>query len=227
MGTGARPLAAHNTAGSSRESRECYLQFFLVTSLLTSFLPLLNKLAQHTSLGDCTTLPTSTFLSVGPFSLHSFQSPWASLMELSPAATMNADLPERFRGQRRAQHQPELPPNFELKLNLDIRKYVHKQEQISNSALEGTWSSLTEIPTSAEVALAQGDEVELVPNKRRGKWKNKERYLKAHYELLREDAVSPLRDAVDKIRRDPDMTDDPSMSVYEKVKGVLVAASIC
>ncbi|KAI9872611.1 MAG: hypothetical protein M1823_008128, partial [Watsoniomyces obsoletus] len=45
----------------------------------------------------------------------------------------------------------------------------------------------------------------------------KDKYLKAHYELHREDAVSPLRDAVDKFRKDPDMSDDKSLHIYEKV----------
>ncbi|KAL4763795.1 putative DEAD box helicase involved in nonsense mediated decay [Aspergillus foveolatus] len=45
----------------------------------------------------------------------------------------------------------------------------------------------------------------------------KDAYLKAHYELLREDAVAPLRDAVAIFRSDPDMSDDIYLAVYEKV----------
>ena len=75
------------------------------------------------------------------------------------------------------------------------------------------------MPTSAEILLPGNDEVILPANKIDGAWKSKDRYLKAHYSLLREDAVSPLRDAVDLFRRTPDMMENDSrvVSIYEKV----------
>ncbi|ETN40525.1 uncharacterized protein HMPREF1541_04802 [Cyphellophora europaea CBS 101466] len=132
---------------------------------------------------------------------------------------INADLPERIRGSYRRQVDAAEPTtgNIEFKLNPDIRKYLHQQENITANAEEGDWLKLPEVPTNEEVALLPEEEVELAPNKIRGKWKSVDRYLKAHFELLREDAMSPLRDAVDQIRKNPDMMDDHTMSIYEKV----------
>ena len=75
------------------------------------------------------------------------------------------------------------------------------------------------MPTSAEILLHANDEVMLPANRIDGPWKSKDKYLKAHYSLLREDAVSPLRDAVDQFRRSPEMTenDNKVVSIYERV----------
>ena len=81
------------------------------------------------------------------------------------------------------------------------------------------WLRQPEVPTSAEILLAGDDDVVLPANKIDGPWKSKDKYLKAHYNLLREDAVSPLRDAVEIFRQDPDMMESDSkiVSIYEKV----------
>lgn len=86
------------------------------------------------------------------------------------------------------------------------------------------WLSKPEIPPSDEI-LGMEDElletseefVDIAPNKIVGPWGSKEEYLKAHYELLREEAVAPLRDAVAIFRNDPDMDDNKYLSAYEKV----------
>lgn len=47
-----------------------------------------------------------------------------------------------------------------------------------------------------------------------------EEYLSAHYELLREDAVRPLREAVQQVRITPQAKEDAfqgSIGIYEKV----------
>ena len=81
------------------------------------------------------------------------------------------------------------------------------------------WLRQPEVPTSAEILLAGDDDVVLPANKIDGPWKSKDKYLKAHYNLLREDAVSPLRDAVEIFRQDPDMMESDSkiVSIHEKV----------
>jgi helicase required for RNAi-mediated heterochromatin assembly 1 len=81
------------------------------------------------------------------------------------------------------------------------------------------WLCQPEVPTSAEVLIAGDDDVTLPANKIDGAWKSKDKYLKAHYSLLREDAVSPLRDAVEHFRRTPDMMENETkvVSIYEKV----------
>ena len=135
---------------------------------------------------------------------------------------MNADLPERFRGSRPSGSQQSdqhlaFNSGLDISLNMDVRRYVHAQEKIPESAEPGEWLSFGEVPGYNEIALAPDVEVSLMPNKQSGKWKKIEKYLKAHYALLREDAVTPLRDAVDKFRKNPGMSDDFTTSVYEKV----------
>ncbi|KAL4941600.1 hypothetical protein BDV06DRAFT_235995 [Aspergillus oleicola] len=83
-----------------------------------------------------------------------------------------------------------------------------------------SWTSKPEIPTSDEIFGADavdGEFVDLEPNKLEGPWSSKDAYLKAHYELLREDAVAPLRDAVAIFQSDPDMNDNGTVAIYEKV----------
>ncbi len=48
-----------------------------------------------------------------------------------------------------------------------------------------------------------------------------EDYLSAHYELLREDAIRPLREAVQQVRVTPQAKEDAfdtSIGIYEKVR---------
>ncbi|RMZ83573.1 hypothetical protein DV738_g1120, partial [Chaetothyriales sp. CBS 135597] len=134
---------------------------------------------------------------------------------------LNAHLSEKFHGSRPHRQAP-IAGSFidaakDLVVNYDIRKYVHEQEKITEEAEIGVWIGEPEIPGPSEITLSATDEVELSPNKVKGKWKDKQKYLRTHYALLREDAVSPLRDAVDRFRRDPEMYDDLNVSIYEKV----------
>jgi helicase required for RNAi-mediated heterochromatin assembly 1 len=136
---------------------------------------------------------------------------------------LNAHLPERFRGRQRQDLRK--PTNtqqsdLDLSLNIDIRQYVQAQDAISGSTKSDAWLSLTEMPTNSEIGDTGDEDVALAANKIKGKWKSKEKYLRAHYELLREDAVSPLREAVDTFRQDPDMMDSQSVSIYEKARPV-------
>ena len=50
-----------------------------------------------------------------------------------------------------------------------------------------------------------------------GPWDDKEDYLRTHYELLREDAVASLRDGVQEFRERPWMSENSTVSIYEKV----------
>lgn len=101
--------------------------------------------------------------------------------------------------------------------NPAIRKYFFQAEQ---SADEGDWLSRPEIPSSEEIIGAESSDddcVELTPNNVTGPWLSKDLYLKSHYELLREDAVAPLRDAVAYVREDPQMMDSQTVAIYDKV----------
>mgnify|MGYP001086526793 CR=1 FL=1 len=105
-------------------------------------------------------------------------------------------------------------------VNEDIRGYFYVNDEASTDS--EAWIMKPEIPTPEEVmgvdVLNDGDDsIHLAPNVVCGPWLSKEAYLRAHYELLREDAVAPLRDAVAYVREDPQMMDSGSASVYEKV----------
>lgn len=104
-------------------------------------------------------------------------------------------------------------------LNKDIRQYVRKEDtEGSNDKL---WISKPELPSSDEIMGAEmenDDFVALMPNRILGPWPSRGAYLKAHYELLREDAVAPLRDAVAYVKDDPHMVDSPLLNIYEKVR---------
>jgi len=106
----------------------------------------------------------------------------------------------------------------DIKLNVDIRAYAHAADDIMKSSAS-RWLCQPEVPTSAEILPAGDDDVVLPANKIDGPWKSKDKYLKAHYNLLREDAVGPLRDAVDTFRQNPDMMESghEGVSIYEKV----------
>jgi helicase required for RNAi-mediated heterochromatin assembly 1 len=103
-------------------------------------------------------------------------------------------------------------------VNKDVRDYF-SQPHIGNpdAWTSNSWILKPEIPSSDEILGTEDEFVDLMPNQIEGPWGNKGAYLKAHYELLREDAVAPLRDAVAIVRCDPDMNDDKEVSVYEKV----------
>lgn len=107
-----------------------------------------------------------------------------------------------------------------LLVNKDIREYL---AQPSIDFAE-EWLKKPDIPSSDEIlgnfGSAENEYVELTPNNITGPWNSTDEYLKAHYELLREDAISPLRDAVAYVRDDPKMTDTKLVSIYDKVNDI-------
>ncbi|EFR00980.1 helicase [Nannizzia gypsea CBS 118893] len=102
-----------------------------------------------------------------------------------------------------------------VQIDKEIKEYVTKAD---NSGTPGTWNAKPEIPSPEEILGLDGDDViSLGVNQVYGPWPSKENYLKTHYELLREDAIAPLRDAVAYSRHDPKMSDSSQCCVYEKV----------
>ncbi|KUM65699.1 hypothetical protein ACN42_g1364 [Penicillium freii] len=81
------------------------------------------------------------------------------------------------------------------------------------------WQTKPELPSIEEILGTDipGDVVALIPNCISEPWTSKEKYLEAHYSLIREDSVAPLRNAVARVRSDPSMKDTPDVSIYEKV----------
>ncbi|KAK5720360.1 hypothetical protein LTR17_015077 [Elasticomyces elasticus] len=139
---------------------------------------------------------------------------------------MNENLVERFGRQRRAARTIGdqalvwvVPPQ----LNRKIREYYDESKKTVDG---GPWLDRPEVPTSAEIldtdiiSSNSSDIVELVPNRPKGAWETKETYLGAQYELLREDALQPLRLAVSRVRNTPEGTEETfngTVGVYEKV----------
>nr|POF22193.1 helicase required for rnai-mediated heterochromatin assembly 1 [Quercus suber] len=139
---------------------------------------------------------------------------------------MNGHVQERFRrGQHAARYQPSVTADVWIlpqQLNNQIRLYYE-----GSSTPSGTlpWLAREETPSSAEVMdvdrldPSSADLVELVPNKPEGAWDSKEAYLSAQYELAREEAVRPIREAVSRVRSLPNGDEDAlhgAVGVYEK-----------
>lgn len=107
-------------------------------------------------------------------------------------------------------------------LNLNVRRYVLSDPVDENSE---PWISKREIPSSLEIkGLDENDDIEedieIPVNKVHAPWESKEEYLRDHYLLLREDAISPLRNAVAEVRKIPHMSEKDSIedtAIYNKV----------
>lgn len=145
---------------------------------------------------------------------------------------MNEHLSERFgrsrrsgKGDRRQEQGDQALVLIQpQKLNTRIREYVE-----SKPAQGGSWLRRPEYPTSEEILDRDGgsssssssDIVVLSPNKPEGPFENVEDYLSTQYELLREDAVKGLRDAVAKLSFTPEAMEDAfsgAIGIYDKVR---------
>ena len=122
------------------------------------------------------------------------------------------------RGRFRPRETMVKNPYADARLNKDIRSYVAASNRSGNSS---QWSEKPEVPSTDEILgldhSEQGDVIDLVPNQIEGPWPDVQIYLKSHYNLLREDAVSPLRDAVAYFKHTPSMGDSSSVAIYDKV----------
>ncbi|KAL8763723.1 MAG: hypothetical protein Q9184_000515 [Pyrenodesmia sp. 2 TL-2023] len=123
--------------------------------------------------------------------------------------------------QPRNDNQPTAePPGPKLSLNTRIREYA-KGASVSASA--PAYLSIREIPTSEEISVlpnGEGEDVEVPANQVVGPWQSKQKYLSNHYALLREDAVTPLRNVVSELKAEPWVLEKDSIEhsyIYEKV----------
>lgn len=114
-------------------------------------------------------------------------------------------------------HRAGPPP---VPVNLSIRRYYQSSDSDAEDSGEA-WTKKPEIPSSEEVwslpATQEDGYVHMLPNIITGPWQSSDEYLQAHYELLREDSVAPLRDAVACVRSHPQMMDSGYVCIYEKV----------
>ena len=140
----------------------------------------------------------------------------------------NAHLQERFGGNSRFSGNSRPTPSNTIPIsapfgsNNEIREYVELGRKAVHGA--GPWINMPEIPSPAEILEVPtsfssslgskfGDTNESLvnvsvdekirPKKFIGPYDDKEDYLRTEYELLREDAIRPLREAVQEVRADP------------------------
>jgi hypothetical protein len=154
---------------------------------------------------------------------------------------LNSDIEEQHLDTAMMEQQSEVQshPSHESEVNdrttsakshHGIGEYVN--HTISSSDLP--WLELPELPMAEEVGGFVGDkpaklEHILRPNKIVGPWRSKEEYLRSHYELLREDAVAPLRDAVQEFHAKPNMMEKDSIEhagIYEQVSRIIPLARL-
>jgi helicase required for RNAi-mediated heterochromatin assembly 1 len=146
---------------------------------------------------------------------------------------MNVELVERFTQRsrplhRRDQHKISSHTEENRLHNTAIRQYL---EQTRAPCDPCSWVSASDIPTTAEIfdvtePWQRVDPVDasilLQGNNLQGPWPCKNDYLMAHYEMLREEEVRPLREAVHWVKNNPSLGEDQrafggNMGIYEKV----------
>jgi helicase required for RNAi-mediated heterochromatin assembly 1 len=171
-----------------------------------------------------------------PRHLYTFQHRAPLIMRVAKRTTdgeMNADLSERFRGapafKNTSVPNDDIPTSGPSRVNNDIREYFQLAKKPVNG---GAWLDKPEVPSPSEVlreqpafrnsneALIEVDE-SIRPHKIKGAYEDNEDYLRTKYELLREDAVRPLREAIDEIRADPFKDEseysNQSIGIYDPV----------
>ncbi|KAL5386844.1 hypothetical protein DPSP01_003862 [Paraphaeosphaeria sporulosa] len=150
------------------------------------------------------------------------------------SASMIKHLSERLCSPQDDYPDPDVAPLARpSRINGDIWKYYQNASQYT-PVNAGSWVNKPEIPTPSEIlpgscspGFTVGEQIinlneELRPNKVEGNYESKEEYLGTQYDLLREDAIRPLRQAVEEVRKDPwrDESDYPPSSgigIYEPV----------
>jgi helicase required for RNAi-mediated heterochromatin assembly 1 len=120
-----------------------------------------------------------------------------------------------------------------------IRSHVLRSYQNQGQVKEA-WRILPEIPDGSDFTTphpADSDTPErwddyqfqdriyyapLPHNPIDGPWPSKQEYITAHYEILREDAIAPLRKSVKTFKNHPNMNDDENTHVYTHVSSTAV-----
>lgn len=97
--------------------------------------------------------------------------------------------------------------------NMDIREYFNYG--LGNAG----WQMKPELPAVNEIMGTNhpGEEFNLTTNQVHGPWSSTEQYLETHHNLLREDGVGNLRDAVAAFRERPGAFDNKTFVIYERV----------
>ncbi|KAL8843320.1 MAG: hypothetical protein Q9170_000178 [Blastenia crenularia] len=133
----------------------------------------------------------------------------------------NQDFIERFTRRQPLSGDPNpqsgKEPGPKLELNLRVRDYV---KDTSVFASVPSYVRQREIPTSSELLIQDPEDPYECPlNNVTGPWESKRKYLADHYALLREDALTPLRNVVSELKAEPHILEQDSVEqsyIYEK-----------
>lgn len=113
-------------------------------------------------------------------------------------------------------------PSRPLDHGINVHQYVNDAAVPANSPM---WLSLPEIPMSEEITACYEPGTRALPvNNVLGPWQSKEEYLRVHYGLLREDAIRPLREGVEKVKNMPYAKEADyggAIGVYENVRHIV------
>ena len=131
----------------------------------------------------------------------------------------------------------------EYAANEILRDHIYKRYE--NRAFPQEWRNLSELPSKSEIChpnqkstgmadtnqegnltMSQMNPVydqNLPHNIVDGPWPSREAYLGAHYQILREDSIAPLRRAVSEFKKCPALVDDVDTCVYKDVRNLAMA----
>jgi len=114
-----------------------------------------------------------------------------------------------------------------------LREHINRNYECQDGVQN--WQKLPEIPSGAEILgpfeqsqvkffidnsdheLKDGLAADLPHNIIDRPWNSVDDYIGAHYKLLREDAIAPLRQAVSLYKSQPAMKDNQDLSIYTHV----------
>ncbi|TVY75609.1 Helicase required for RNAi-mediated heterochromatin assembly [Lachnellula suecica] len=124
-----------------------------------------------------------------------------------------------------------------------LRDHINKEYQAGN--YEEEWRNLPEVPSTSEIWSAKDPVSETRPppeawnayqaepvysetlphNNIEGAWSSKADYLSAHYQIIREDEIAPLRKSVAAFKTHPYMIEDNETHIYTHVtmKGLMLS----
>jgi hypothetical protein len=146
---------------------------------------------------------------------------------------LNVTLAEKYRPGKHYKH--ELRNNMQQESTKFRSNFIDRYLKDSSiPADSSSWLSAPEFPTPEEVQdiTAQWQTVDpsdgsivLRGNELEHAWGSREEYLQAHFEMLREETVRPLREAVSWVLNNPDSREDQlsfggNIGIYEKVGAI-------
>ena len=125
----------------------------------------------------------------------------------------------------------------EYAANEILRDHIYKRYE--NQEFPQEWRNLPELPSKSEICPPSQKSTGVADSKQEGNlkmsqmtpvcdqnlphnivdgpWPSREAYLGAHYQILREDSIAPLRRAVSEFKKCPALVDDVDTCVYKDV----------